>query len=185
MKIDRKEFLSKTFRLILGVSALIFFKGFEPVLSKARLYNQENHMSQKTKFVHDWILNLMNSMDQNLEEKEKTRLLEDCGRACARSHAQKEAAKLRGDLDGWLGVMKKWVGPKNVQKEKNAVQVTYSQCYCPLVKDIPPLLSETYCHCSRGWLKEVFETVVEKPVEVKLEDSIMRGGKECRFTIFV
>ncbi|GAI35292.1 unnamed protein product, partial [marine sediment metagenome] len=35
------------------------------------------------------------------------------------------------------------------------------------------------------WLKENFETVLERPVKVKLEDSIMMGGKQCRFTIFL
>jgi len=127
----------------------------------------------------------MKNMDQHLEEKEKIKLLEECGRACARSHAQKEAVKFQGNLDGWLGTVKKWVGAENVRKDKNVVQVMYSKCFCPLVKDSPPLLSETYCNCSRGWLKEVFETVVGDPVEVNLEDSIMRGGKQCRFTVLL
>ncbi len=140
-------------------------------------------MAQKTKFVHDWISNLMVNMDRQMEKGEKIRLLEECGRACAKRHAQKEALKSRGNVDAWLATMKKWVGENNVKKEGNAVRVIYSKCLCPLVQDGPSLKSDTYCNCSRGWLKEVFETVVEKPVEVKLEDSIMKGGQQCRFTI--
>ncbi len=140
-------------------------------------------MAQKTKFVHDWISNLMRNMDQHLVEEEKIRLLEECGRACAKNHAQRVALKSRGNLDGWLATMKKWVGMNNIRKDENAVRVTYSKCFCPLVQDAPPLMSNTYCNCSRGWLKEVFETVMEKPVEVELEDSIMKGGQQCRFTI--
>lgn len=171
--------------MILGISAVFFFKKSGPVFADTGPCNQENQMSQKTKFVHDWISHLMKNMDQHLDEEEKIKLLEECGRACARSHAQKEAAKFRGNLDGWLGTLKKWVGAQNIKKEKNAVTVTYSKCFCPLVKDSPPLLSGTYCNCSRGWLKEVFETVVEKPVEVKLEDSIMQGGQQCRFSVLL
>lgn len=142
-------------------------------------------MAQKKKFVHDWILKLMENMDKHLDEKAKIKLLEECGRACAESHAKEEALKHKGNLEGWLGVLKKWVGAENIRKEKNVVQVMYSKCLCPLVQDHPSLMSKTYCNCSRGWLKEVFETVMEKPVEVKLEDSIMQGGKHCQFLVFL
>jgi len=130
-------------------------------------------MTQKTKFVHDWILNLMENMDEHLDEEAKINLLEECGRACAESHAKEKALKHKGDLDGWLGVFKKWVGSGNVQREEDAVRVIYSKCLCPLVQDRPPLMSATYCNCSRGWLKETFEIVMEKPVDVKMEDSCL------------
>jgi predicted hydrocarbon binding protein len=146
---------------------------------------QEVPVTQKAKFIHDWISNLMESMDEHLDDEEKISLLERCGRACAERHARAEALKHKGELDGWLGRFRKWVGSENVKKEGNTVQITYSKCLCPLVQDRSPLMSKTYCNCSRGWLKEVFETVVEKPVEVKLEDSIMQGGDQCRFTILI
>ncbi len=140
-------------------------------------------MAQKSKFIHQWISNLMKNMDEHLDEESKINVLEECGRACAESHAKPEAMKHKGNLDGWLGTIRKWVGSENVQKEENGVRVIYSKCLCPLVQDRPPLMSKTYCNCSRGWLMETFETVLEKPVEVKMEDSIMQGGKQCRFLV--
>lgn len=140
-------------------------------------------MAQKQKILHDWLSNLMKNMDIQLDEESKIKVLEECGRACAEKHAKKEALKSKGNLGGWLATMKKWVGENNVQKEGNSIRLTYSKCFCPLVGSIEPLLSNTFCNCSRGWLKENFETVVGKPVNVKLEDSIMMGGKECRFSI--
>lgn len=142
-------------------------------------------MAQKKKFAFDWLSSLMENMDEHLEDEEKINLLEQCGRACAERHAKAEALKHKGDLDGWLGKFRKWVGAENVKKKGNTVHLIYSKCLCPLVQDHPPLMSETYCNCSRGWLKEVFETVVEKPVEVKLKDSIMQGGNHCRFTVLI
>ena len=44
-------------------------------------------------------------------------------------------------------------------------------------------LPDTFCYCSRGWMKEVFETIVEKPVDVNLIESVKRGGEACRFTV--
>jgi predicted hydrocarbon binding protein len=185
MKINRKEFFSRVWKLILGLGAAVSFNGSRLVFSTLRQSGQEDPMTQKTKFVHNWILNLMEKMDEHLDEEVKINLLEECGRACAESHAKEEALKHRGDLDGWLGVFKKWVGSDNVRMEDNAVRLTYSKCLCSLVQDRPPLMSKTYCNCSRGWLKETFETVMEKPVGVELEDSIMQGGKNCRFIVFL
>lgn len=142
-------------------------------------------MTQKLRFIHDWVSNLIKNMDGHLNEGIKIKLMEECGRACAKRQAKKEALKFKGKLDGWLTQMKKWIGKENVQKEEKCIRIIYSKCYCPLVQDSQPLLSDTYCNCSRGWLKENFEAVVGRPVEVKIEDSIMRGGKQCSFFIFL
>lgn len=183
MKINRKEFFSRAWKLILGVGAAISFNGSNLVFSALKRDGQEDLMTQKTKFIHDWIAKLMENMDEHLDEEAKINLLEECGRACAESHAKAEALKHKGNLEAWLGVLKKWVGSANVQRDKDAVLVMYSKCLCPLVQDYPPLMSKTYCNCSRGWLMETFETVTEKPVKVKMEDSIMQGGKQCRFFV--
>jgi predicted hydrocarbon binding protein len=183
MKIDRRGFFSRMGKWIIG-GWTVFSSGKKMKISAFVLKDeQEDQMAQKKKFVHDWILNLMENMDEHLDDEVKVSLLEECGRACAGRHAKAEALKHKGNLDGWLGVFKKWVGSENVRREANTVRLAYSKCLCPLVQDHPPLMSKTYCNCSRGWLKEVFETVVEKPVEVKLEDSIMQGGTQCRFLV--
>jgi predicted hydrocarbon binding protein len=142
-------------------------------------------MKQKMKFVHNWISNLMKNMDNHLDEAIKIKLMEECGRACARNHTKKDALKFKGQLDGWLAKMKTWVGEENIQKEGNLVRVVYNKCFCPIIQDSQLILSDTYCNCSRGWLKENFETVLERPVKVKLEDSIMKGGKQCSFLVFL
>lgn len=141
-------------------------------------------MNKKQKCLHDWLTNLMESMDTQLEEDTKIKLLEECGRSCAKKNIKKEAWKYQGKLDDWLDKMKKWVGAKNIQKQADCIQVVYKKCFCPLVQDIPPILTATFCNCSRGWLKEIFETVLEKPVTVEMEDSIMKGGEQCRFSVY-
>ncbi|HUT80228.1 MAG TPA: hypothetical protein VMZ29_03420 [Candidatus Bathyarchaeia archaeon] len=39
------------------------------------------------------------------------------------------------------------------------------------------------CNCSVGWIKENLEEVLEKPVTVKLEDSVLKGGAKSIFTV--
>jgi predicted hydrocarbon binding protein len=185
MKMNRKEFIARSFKVVLGAGAAIFLNKPNRASSFSTANFQEGEMPQKQKFLHDWLSNLMKNMDSQLDEESKIKVLEECGRACAQRHAKAEALKSKGNLDGWLETMKKWVGANNVQKEGNSVRIVYSKCFCPLVSDLEPLLTETFCNCSRGWLKENFETVVGKTVEAKLDDSIMMGGKECRFTVLI
>jgi len=72
---------------------------------------------------------------------------------------------------------------KHLKLDGNKVYVEYEKCYCPLVRDYKETLPATFCNCSRGWLKELFESALEKPVEVKLEKSIKRGDEICRFRV--
>ncbi len=181
----RKEFISRAWKSLLGAAALLILSGSSNTASDTSENEQEEQMTRKQKFIHDWIKNLMDNMDQHLADKKKINLLEECGRACARGHAKQEAMKYEGQLDGWLATMEKWIGKGNIRKERKVVKVIYDKCFCPLVQTGPPLNSGTYCNCSRGWLKEVFETVIGKKVEVELNESIMGGGKKCRFSVFL
>lgn len=87
------------------------------------------------------------------------------------------------DLDEFLvKLSKNW---KHLKLERKKIYVEYEKCYCPLVRDYHEKLSVTFCNCSRGWLKELFESELEKPVQVKLEKSIKRGDEICRFRVLL
>lgn len=139
-------------------------------------------MAQK-KFTQRWVKNLMDSMDAHLDEEAKIALMESCGRACARVGPIRSAEACQGDLDRLLSTLGKWIGKGNVRRDGNVVHIVYTKCLCHLVAEGPPRLPHTYCYCSRGWLKEMFETVVGKPVDVDLINSIKRGGQQCSFTV--
>ena len=55
-------------------------------------------------------------------------------------------------------------------------------CYC----DIPyeaKKLNPLYCQCSAGWFQRLFSEVFEKPVAVKMINTITNGANECTFEI--
>ena len=57
-------------------------------------------------------------------------------------------------------------------------------CYCGRVKQTKePFPTDTYCHCSTGWYKSLFEAAFDKPVKVKLKQSILQGADSCEFEI--
>jgi predicted hydrocarbon binding protein len=133
-----------------------------------------------------WIQSLMENLDAQLDPKARAKLMEACGRACARRGAVVGLAKpAGGDLDKLLSALGKHIGKENATRDGNVVHLRYPKCYCPLVAAGPPRLSDTYCNCSRGWVLEVFEAVTGKPVAVELISSIKRGNPDCRFTIRV
>ena len=134
-------------------------------------------------FAHRWVQNILLSIDGQLNEGTKARLMESCGRACARSSVIEEAEACRGDLDAFLAKIRSWVGQGNVTVDGETIRVVYEECFCKLTTEIPRELAVTYCLCSCGWLKEMFETVVGRPVEVDLESSIRRGSDTCSFVV--
>lgn len=56
----------------------------------------------------------------------------------------------------------------------------YDHCYCGQVEHTKELFTDTtYCNCSVGWYKQLFETAMGKKVEVKILQSIISRSKSC------
>ena len=79
--------------------------------------------------------------------------------------------------------MQSHMGKDAALREGDVVKVTYPRCFCPLVSDFKEPLSASYCFCSAGWLKEVYETVSGKPVTVEIVETVKRGAQRCRFNV--
>ena len=54
-----------------------------------------------------------------------------------------------------------------------------------MVESKPAGLSSTYCACSLGYVKEMFEQKFGRNVDIEMLDSVLNGGKRCRFKITV
>ncbi len=135
-------------------------------------------------FAQRWVENLMASMDAHLDEQARVQLMEACGRACARTGPARVAKECQGNLEQWLTILAKWHGGEEyVRRDGDAVEVLCAECLCALVKDGPARLPDTYCTCSLGWMKETFEAVLGRSVDVTLVESIKRGGQRCQFLV--
>ena len=60
-------------------------------------------------------------------------------------------------------------------------------CHCPRVRDIlkegQPPIDETYCLCGGGFYKSIWEHILDKPVKVKVLQTVMHGDPVCQFEI--
>ncbi len=112
--------------------------------------------------------------------------MRDCGRACARrSGLAKFAEKYKGHIKEFVEIMAEKLGRQNIFIEGGAIHWGYPRCFCELVAEEPARLPGVYCHCSVGWVLEVFGTVAGKPVTVELLQSVKRGAPICQFLVHI
>jgi predicted hydrocarbon binding protein len=114
-------------------------------------------------------------------------ILEQCGRQCQSQSFIKKAKGIYEKSNGIDDFLEK-LGRvyKHLEREGDKIYIVYPKCYCSQVNKIPKRkLSGTYCNCSRGWAKTLFEGALSRPVEVVKEKSIINGDSECKFRIIV
>jgi predicted hydrocarbon binding protein len=86
----------------------------------------------------------------------------------------KEILDRMNQEDMWYG---DWI-----QKE-NIIYSICKECECPLISSEMIKLSPMVCYCSRGFVKSVFEEILDRPVNAKLEKAIGRGDETCHFIV--
>ncbi|MBN2379585.1 hypothetical protein JXM67_07265 [candidate division WOR-3 bacterium] len=133
-----------------------------------------------------WLLDLLKEVKGKIDEERLAQILEERGRACLPeamlAKAKKAAKDARNDKE-FLDNLEK-VYPM-LKREDNEVYAVYPECYCPGMKELVRDAPDYYCCCSVGWVKEMFEQALGRPIEVKLESSVIRGDAECRLRIML
>jgi predicted hydrocarbon binding protein len=134
-----------------------------------------------------WITCLIAGLDEHVDEETRAKVLEQCGRQCQSQSFIKKARDIyqkSENIDEFLDNFRQVY--KHLHRDGDEVYIVYPKCYCSHVNKIPPgKLSATYCNCSRGWAKALFEGALGRPVEVIMEESIVKGDKQCKFRIIL
>jgi hypothetical protein len=146
-----------------------------------------------------WIKSLMNHMDIHFDTKTKVSLMQACGRSCyinAFGIAPEEKPSTE-EAKRYIGALKARGYEVRQDSEKTTILFSWGRdhqnpqglilsdgyCMCPLVETGPAGLSPTFCYCSTGYVKEMFERALGQFVQVELLDSLKMGGKDCIFEI--
>lgn len=151
-----------------------------------------NELDEKAKLLKraGEILNsIMKGLDEvDLETRQK--IMELCGEACARSDGDLEIAKkIAEETSNEEEILARankeipWCGTWT--RKGKTIQTTCVKCGCPFVRNRVVDLTGTFCYCSRGWVKNIFKTLLKQNVNVELEKSIGLGDKVCKFVVYI
>lgn len=128
-----------------------------------------------------WLVDLLRHVEGHIEASTLARILEERGRNCIGAsyiNKAKNAVKGTKNTDEFLENLAK-VFPY-LKREDEKVYIIYPKCFCHHLKGFKGDVPRSYCYCSVGWVKEMFEQALGKAIEVKLQSSVLRGGKTCR-----
>jgi predicted hydrocarbon binding protein len=179
---DRKEFFKNACKYsACGCAGMM-------LLSPANLLANEDTPEEKKEdwrigFMQNRIAKLIEGMDDKLDRDTMISLLENMGRYCAKANSE-NYVKFKGDLNGYLKSIEKWVDKAEHDEEKGTVKLIgkkNNSCVCPFV-DISKMPKE-FCNCTKGWNKETYEAIIGKQVHVRIDTTVLWGGERCNFTI--
>jgi predicted hydrocarbon binding protein len=124
---------------------------------------------------------------EGLDEETTQRIMERCGEACAEAGDMGLARKIAEETTGIDEIIARandeiaWCG--RWTREEGTITAVCITCGCPLVRQGIVELNGTFCLCSRGWVKAVFEKLLKRPVRVELEKAIGRGDDTCKYNV--
>ena len=134
-----------------------------------------------------WIRKAVEGLDEHVDRETCSRVLEACGRQCAPQSLidrARETYEASADIGEFLVKLGEFFDVLHVEDGK--VFVVYPECYCEQIKGIPvEQVPNAYCNCSVGWVKQIFEGALGRPVEVARRSSVVAGDLECRFEVTI
>jgi hypothetical protein len=204
---ERRDFLESAGKCCVGATLCSVFGAAAISQTKTQTHAQPKTETDKSmlpvhscqermEFSEGWARRFFDVLDKTVDEKTKKKLMEANGKSCAieylASLPKKEEHK-RHKWDEWFAKAKNSEDGSVVVKDKYIIH-TYmwnyqgkpapeGYCLCPFVESKVNGLSATYCHCSVGYIREMWGRSFEEPLKVELLESVLRGGKRCRFKI--
>ncbi len=156
--------------------------------------------SEGEKFA-EWMRTAMTRLDDLVDQGTRERIMQNCGRNCSLEYGEviqcaRERFLQHRNLDDFLDSEMKMHCPGiRLRRDGNILYQMYdpislaksTRCFCSLLRKLPhdENVSMTYCHCSKGFVSNYWGQIFGKPVKVEILESVISGGKECRFAIHI
>jgi predicted hydrocarbon binding protein len=141
-------------------------------------------LKRRLDFTQRRVAKLIEMLESTLDEETLRDIIEGLGRYCSGSIGFIQEHE--GDVEGYLEqIRQRWGEEAEFDRERGVITVVTPEreCVCPLVDSLSTPAS--ICDCSLGWQKQTYETILGRPVEVELKESVLRGSKRCVFEIHV
>ena len=183
---DRKSFAHKL--ALLGVCPFVIqnLSGAEPAKESLMQDDQLKALQSQKEFVENWLADLLDSIDKNLDRETQERIVGNCGKACFNRFQFKKDIAINGSGD--LNKLIESYGKNyEIWRDGDLVHIRYGEtsnkCYCPAANYRAPKPNDLHCECTRNTHKAIFETALGRPFRVEIAESLRRGGKTCHFVV--
>jgi hypothetical protein len=153
---------------------------------------------KRMEFADHWVKRFFDIMDKTLDADSRRKLMMANGKTCFREWITESKQEIKPvDFAQWAEQAAKDQKREGLRVEGNVIYFEFDSsaetgqssaegiCLCPLVESKPAGISPTYCLCSLGYVKEMHELRFGRKAEVELLDSVLLGGRRCRFKITV
>jgi hypothetical protein len=184
---NRKEYLEKSLKL--GLCTCTFMlTGVSPSMSgksTSQLPDDElDKVRGEKEFIQNWLSDLLDTMDKELNRNVRIKLYEGCGKGCFNRYKFKQdiAADGKGDIDRLISAYKRNF---EVWRDGEKVHIRYgeksSRCYCPAAQFKPVKPQDLHCECTKATHRSIFETALGRPIMVEIVETLRRNGQTCHF----
>jgi len=201
---NRKQFLKSVGKAGLcacaaaaSVKTALAAEPFAPVQTKPGDTTPERAV-KRMEFADLWVKRFFDVIDRTLDPETRKKLMMANGQNCYQDWIKETKQKTEPiDFDQWAVRVAQRPPREDLKVEGRVIYFQYNSsaetgaaspegvCLCSMVESKPAGMSPTYCHCSVGYVKEMFELRFGRKVDVELLDSVLRGGKRCKFKITV
>ena len=155
--------------------------------------------SKRMEFVDGWLGRFFQAVDGTLDEGARERLMVANGRSCFAAYAGPAKKEPGPDaLDKFKAWIKEQGKDRGYRLDGDAISFEFvgsaetgqaspeGICLCPTAEaQKAGTLSPTFCLCSVGYVQEMHERMLGRPVKVELVEAVLRGGKRCKFRMTV
>ena len=171
---NRKEFLH------VGCCAIACF-AIEPAAAETAAEPED------LKFIRNWVTDLMETIDTEVDEATKIKLLSGCGRGCFKRFKFKQdiAAEGKGSVDKLIQALQ---NNFEAWREGDTVHIRYGKvnrngCYCPAARYRPSKPGDIHCYCTRASHQAIWETALGRPIKVDILQTVRRGDPTCHLLV--
>jgi hypothetical protein len=201
---NRKQFLANVGKVCMGTCACALAASMSSIYAQENTTasppppTQKSRSDTRMEFAEGWVKRFFAVFDENLDPATRKKVMMANGKSCYLTWIKETNQQIKPVT---LERLKAWIEKhgqdSSYRIEGNIIYFQYENaaetgqaapegaCLCPLVECKPAGLSSTYCLCSVGYVKAMHELLLNRPVEVELADSVLMGGKRCRFKITV
>jgi len=188
---DRRECILQSLAAGAGLcTGSLLLSGFTEKSSRPHPFSNEEieQLKQQKEFIQNWLQDLLDSMDEELDLPTKVKHIEGCGRGCFNRFKFKQDIATKG-TDNLENLIEAYKRNFEIWKDGDIVHIRYgetsAQCYCPAANYRKSQSNDLHCECTRTTHQTIFETALGRPFKVDILESLRRGGKTCHFAVHV